>query len=147
MTYRGEALVEHAGESIVVRYDPRDITQLLVYRHEPDREVYLGVAQAQDFEGEVLALDDAKAHSRSIREDGRAVSNDAMLDEMRDREACIEQKKKSRKDRQKEEQEELRSTPPSVIEPTSSDEVEVEESESDLEIPEYEIWDFDDDDF
>lgn len=143
LTYWSGTLAEHAGENIVLRYDPRDITKVLVYRHETDCEVYLGVAQAQDFEGEVLALDDAKAHSRRIRDDGKAISNDSMLDEMRDREAFIDQKKKSRKDHQKEEQKDLRPNPPSVIEPASSDKIDAEETERNLEIPEYEIWDFD----
>ncbi|RZM78651.1 Mu transposase C-terminal domain-containing protein [Leptolyngbya iicbica] len=150
LAYRGEALAEHAGENIVLRYDPRNIAQVLVYRHDPDREVYLGVAQALEFEGEVLALDDAKAHSRRIREDGKAVSNDAMLDEMRDREAFVDQKNKSRKDRQKDEQADLRPTTPPIIGPDSSDEpsvdVQPDESPEELDIPEFDIWDFDDDD-
>jgi putative transposase len=166
LSYWGEALTPHAGENITLRYDPRDITSVRVYRHEPDREVYLGVAKAQDFEGETLSLDDAKAYSRQIRKDGRAVSNDSMLDELRDREAFIEQKKKTRKDRQKEEQADLRPTPPSPIPPDvdelSDDElprVPVAETEVDTdspnnldtapaesEIPHYEIWDFDNDD-
>lgn len=146
LTYWGETLAEQAGENIVLRYDPRDITRLLVYRYESDREVYLGVAQAQDLEGEVLALDDAKAHSRRIREDGKAVSNDAMLDEMRDREAFVDEKKKSRKERQKEEQEDLRQTPLPVIEADSFDEDESGEPQDNLEIPEFEIWEFDNND-
>ena len=150
LAYRGDALAEHAGENIVLRYDPRNITQVLVYRHEPDREVYLGVAQAIDFEGEVLTLDDAKAHSRCIREDGKAVSNDTMLDEMRDREAFIGQKQKSRKDRQKDAQAALRPATPPILGPDSSDltsaDVQPDESPEDLEIPEFDIWDFDDDD-
>ncbi|MGF1460769.1 MAG: Mu transposase C-terminal domain-containing protein [Leptolyngbyaceae cyanobacterium] len=147
LTYWGETLAEHAGENIVLRYDPRDITRVLVYRHEPDREVYLGVAQAQDFEGEVLALDDAKAHSRRIREDGKAVSNDTMLDEMR--EAFIEQKKKSRKERQKEEQADLhiqqKSNETSAIpdpERQETDTIPIDESD----IPTFTIWDFEDED-
>ena len=137
---------------------------MLVYRHEPDREVYLGVAKAQDFEGETLSLDDAKAHSRKIRQEGMAVSNDSMLDELRDREAFIEQKKKTRKDKQKEEQAELRpaskliipleedegledapSAPQAVVK-LGSEEDDPNNVEEDSSIPEFEIWDFDDED-
>ncbi|MBW4482092.1 MAG: Mu transposase C-terminal domain-containing protein [Tildeniella torsiva UHER 1998/13D] len=164
LSYWGETLPAHAGENITLRYDPRDITHVLVYRHEPDREVYLGVAKAQDFEGETLSLDDAKAHSRQIRQDGLKVSNDSMLDELRDREAFIEQKKKTRKDKQKEEQAELRPAPKLII-PLEEDEglenaqslpesavkfgtekSELGNIEENLDIPEFEIWDFDDDD-
>lgn len=164
LSYWGETLPVHAGENITLRYDPRDITHVLVYRHEPDREVYLGVAKAQDFEGETLSLDDAKAHSRQIRQDGRTVSNDSMLDELRDREAFIEQKKKTRKDKQKEEQAELRPVPkliipleedeelenahfvPGVVIKVGTEESDLGNSEEDLSIPQFEIWDFDDDD-
>lgn len=70
------------------------------------------------------------------------------MTEMRDREAFIEQKKKSRKDRQKEEQAEVRPTLPPVIAPDlSNDELEELHDHDPSDIPEYEIWDFDDDDF
>ncbi len=70
------------------------------------------------------------------------------MTEMRDREAFIEQKKESRKDRQQEEQADVRSTPLPVIEPDFSSQ-ESEKSHDDVlaDITEYEIWDFDDDDF
>jgi putative transposase len=66
LTYQDDALAAHAGEPITLRYDPTDITRVMVYRHDSDREVYLGSAQAQDFEGETLSLDDAKANSRQL---------------------------------------------------------------------------------
>lgn len=145
LTYQADDLAEHAGENITLRYDPRDITHISVYRHESDREVYLGIAQAQDFEGETLSLDDAKAHSRQIRQDGQKVNNDSMLDELRDREAFIDQKQKTRKDRQKEEQEEIRPAPKPIVISNEAD-LEQKECQDDVVIPEFEIWDFDDDD-
>jgi len=148
LTYQDDALAQHAGEPITLRYDPSDITKVMVYHHEPDREVYLGIAQAQDFEGETLSLDDAKANSRQIRKDGKAVNNDTMLDELRDREAFVDQKKKSRKDRQKEEQAEihpdLQPVEPTVAE-AGADEPEIV-GEQEFNLPDFEIWDFDDED-
>ncbi len=149
LTYQSDTLAGCAGDNITLRYDPRNIAQVLVYRNEADREVYLGVAQAQDFDGEIISLDEVKAHSRKIRKEGDLISNDALLDEIRDREAFIGQKKKSRKERQKEEQEELRPTPKIVLEEDAEfiaetiTSEEQEHSES-LDIPDYEVWDFDD---
>jgi putative transposase len=145
LTYQSDALAEHAGDDITLRYDPRNIAQVLVYRHEPDREVYLGIAQAQDFEGETISLDDAKAHSRKIRQEGKAVSNDSLLDELRDREAFIEKKQKTRKERQKEEQAEIQPLSQVVFEHEVELETIEEKNQEELIIPEFEIWDFDDD--
>jgi putative transposase len=70
LMYRGEYLAGYAGESVVLRYDPRDITTVLVYRQEGSKEVFLARAYAQDLETEQLSLDEAKASSRRIREAG-----------------------------------------------------------------------------
>lgn len=84
--YRGEYLARYAGESVVLRYDPRDITTILVYRIEGDQEVFLARAYAQDLETEELSLDEAKASSRKVRSLGKAVSNRSILAEVRERE-------------------------------------------------------------
>jgi putative transposase len=74
LTYRGENLAGYAGETVALRYDPRDITTVLAYRTEGDREVFLACAYAQDLETEQLSIDEAKASSRKVREAGKAVS-------------------------------------------------------------------------
>ncbi len=79
LTYRGKNLAGYAGESVALRYDPRDITTVLVYRTEGDREVFLARAYAQDLETEQLSIDEAKASSRKVREAGKAVSNRSIL--------------------------------------------------------------------
>lgn len=71
LMYRGENLAGYAGERVVLRYDPRDITTILVYRWERDREVFLARAYAQDLETEQLSLEEVKASNKKIREKGK----------------------------------------------------------------------------
>jgi len=71
-----------------------------------------------------------------------------VLDEMRDREAFLDQKKKTRRDRQKDEQATLPRSPKPVkpVEPDATQtSAAATPSEPDLEIPQFEIWDFDED--
>lgn len=85
LMYRGECLARYAGESVVLRYDPRDITTILVDHKEGSKEVFLARAYAQDLQTEQLSLDEAKASRRKVREAGKAVSNRSILAEVRDR--------------------------------------------------------------
>ena len=107
LTYWGENLAGYAGESVVLRYDPRDITTVLVYRQKGSKEEFLARAFAQDLETEQLSLDEAKASSRKVREAGKTVTNRSILAEVRDRQTFTSQKK-SKKERQKAEQAELK---------------------------------------
>ncbi|NEP54079.1 MAG: hypothetical protein F6K65_36925 [Moorea sp. SIO3C2] len=88
LVYRGDCLGGYAGEKVVIRYNPRDITTLLVYQEEDGKDVFVARAHAQDLETEQLSLAEAKAMSRRIREQGRLVSNQSILSEVlsRDRE-------------------------------------------------------------
>ncbi|MEH2160659.1 MAG: Mu transposase C-terminal domain-containing protein [Nostoc sp.] len=120
LIYRGELLAGYAGESVVLRYDPRDITTILVYRTEGDKEVFLARAYAQDLETEELSLDEAKAISRKVREAGKAVSNRSILAEVRERET-FQTQKKTKKERQKVEQAEVKKAKQLIpVEPESS---------------------------
>nr|WP_242031792.1 MULTISPECIES: Mu transposase C-terminal domain-containing protein [Aphanizomenon] len=103
LTYRGENLAGYAGESVVLRFNPKDITTILVYRQTGSQEEFLARAYAQDLETEELSLDEAKAMSRRIRQAGKEISNRSILAEVRDRETFVKQKK-TKKKRQKEEQ-------------------------------------------
>ncbi|MBD1996139.1 Mu transposase C-terminal domain-containing protein [Leptolyngbya sp. FACHB-541] len=158
--YQNDDLAAYAGETVVIRYNPGDITTVLVYRQEVKREaseyepseqnlkwikeIFLASAHIQDLEDKQLSLDEAKDMSRTIREQGKAVNHDSMLDEVRDREAFLAQKKKTRRDREKEEQTLLKSTE-NVAMPTEPSEPDIREEQV-LEIPQFEIWDFDDED-
>ena len=103
LTYRCENLAGYAGESVMLRFDPKDITTILVYRQTGSQEEFLARAYAQDLETEELSLDEAKAMSRRIRQAGKEISNRSILAEVRDRETFVKQKK-TKKERQKEEQ-------------------------------------------
>jgi putative transposase len=108
LMYRGEYLAGYAGETVNLRFDPRDITTILVYRQEKNQEVFLTRAHAQGLETEQLSLDEAEAASRRLRSAGKTISNQSLLQEVIERDALVTSKK-SRKERQKLEQAVLRS--------------------------------------
>ncbi|WP_321170069.1 Mu transposase C-terminal domain-containing protein [Mastigocoleus testarum] len=140
LTYRGDLLAGYAGESVVLRYDPRDITTILVYRQERGKEVFLARAYAQDLETEELSLDEAKATSRKIREVGKTISNRSILAEVRERETFVT-KKKTKKERQKAEQAELKKTKqPLPVEVEEEVEVTANESKPGAEM--LEVFDY-----
>lgn len=103
LTYRGENLAGYAGENVILRFDPKDITTVLVYHQEGNKEEFLARAFAQDLETEQLSLDEAKASSRKIREMGKIISNRSILAEVRDRDTFVT-RKKTKKERHKAEQ-------------------------------------------
>ncbi|MEH2412425.1 Mu transposase C-terminal domain-containing protein [Nostoc sp.] len=136
LMYRGELLAGYAGESVVLRYDPRDITTILVYCTEGDKEVFIARAYAQDLETEELSLDEAKASSRKVREAGKAVSNRSILAEVRERET-FQTQKKTKKERQKVEQAEAKKAKHIIpVEPEEVVEVVSIDSETESEMPE-----------
>lgn len=146
LTYRGEHLAGYAGESVVLRYDPRDITTILIYRRERDKEEFLARAFALDLEAEELSLDEAKANARKLRDAGKSVSNRSILQEVQDRQLFVDAKqsdrKKSRKARRQDEQKELRSPQKPVEQPepevVEADEVlSASEPETDVEVLDY----------
>ncbi len=109
ITYRGEYLAAYAGESVTLRFDPRDISTVFVYRQESGKEVLLSQAHAIDLETEQISLEEAKAASGRIRSAGKQLSNKSILTEVRDRDTFLKQKKKSQKERKKEEQAQVHS--------------------------------------
>ena len=112
LIYKGEYLGGYEGETIIIRYDPRDITGILVYRRENSKEVFLTRAYAVDLEGESLSLIDAKASAKRVRNAGRNLSNRSVLMEVEERSNFTT--KKTKKQRQKEEQERVK---PSMASP------------------------------
>ena len=102
--YRGDYLAAYAGESVLLRYDPRDITTVWVYRIDKGKEELLSAAHALNWETEQLSLEEAKAASQKVRSVGKTLSNKSILAEIHDRDTFIKQKKKTQKERKKEEQ-------------------------------------------
>ncbi|WP_243713860.1 Mu transposase C-terminal domain-containing protein [Nostoc sp. 106C] len=119
ITYRGEYLAAYAGESVILRFDPRNISTVFVYRQDSGKEVFLSQAHAIDLETDQISLEEAKAASRKLRDAGKKISNKSILAEVRDRDTFIKQKKKSQKERKKEEQAQVHSVykPPQIHEP------------------------------
>jgi putative transposase len=99
LTYQGEHLAAYAGESVILRYDPRDITTIWIYQLQGSKEVFLTRAHATGLEAEILAHAEAKAMSRRIRAAGEEVSQKSLLNEVRERDLVIEkiQRQKQRK--------------------------------------------------
>lgn len=97
LTYRGEHLGGHAGESIVIRYNPRDITSVLIYQCSGAKDVFVARAHAQGLETECLSLAEAQAISRRVRAAGRVVSNQSLLLEVQRRDSEVKQLRRGRK--------------------------------------------------
>jgi putative transposase len=102
LTYQGEHLAAYAGETVILRYDPRDITTVWIYQLQDSKEVFLTRAHAQGLETEMLAYAEAKAMSRRIRAAGQEVSARSLLEEVRDRDVAIEKLQRQRKRKQNE---------------------------------------------
>lgn len=123
LVYRGEYLGGYGGQTVVLRYDPRDISSLLVYRQEGSKDVFLTRAHAQHLDTERLPLAEAKAISRRIRQKSKAITNESVLKEVRDRSRFVEKL--------------LKESAPSVWERTSMQELALEgiEEEEEQEAP------------
>lgn len=142
LTYKGENLAGYAGDNVVLRYDPRDITTVWVYRREGNKEEFLARAFAQDLETEQLSLDEAKASSLKVRKAGKEVSNRSILAEVRDRQVFTTQKK-TKKERQKAEQAELiQAKQPLPVELEVEEEVETVSTSSQPEYQMPEVFDY-----
>ena len=139
--YRGEYLAGYAGKTVILRYEPRDITEVMVYRHEDNKEVFLARAFAQDLETETISLDEAKASSRKVREAGKTISNRSILNEIRDRDLFTPPDKKTRKERQKEEQAQL-PTQQRFSKTEILDDFAEEEIQTTKEAPNVEVFDY-----
>ncbi|AFZ20491.1 Mu transposase C-terminal domain-containing protein [Allocoleopsis franciscana] len=141
LMYQGECLAGYAGERVVLRYDPRDITTILVYRREHDREVFLAKAHAEGLETEQLSLEEAKDASKKIREKGKTISNRTILEEVRDRDIFVAQKK-TKKERQKAEQADLYSVT-KQSQPIELEAEDVEPVSATLEVERVEVLNYD----
>ncbi|HEY9660111.1 MAG TPA: Mu transposase C-terminal domain-containing protein [Allocoleopsis sp.] len=91
LTYQGEHLAAYAGESVIVRYNPRDITTIFIYQQQETKEVFLTRAHAMGWETETLSYAEAQALSQRRREAGKAIGHQSMLEEVRDRDRRVKQ--------------------------------------------------------
>lgn len=144
INYKGEYLEGYAGKTISIRYDPRDITTIWIYQWDKGQEEFLTRAFAQGLETESLSLDDAKASAKRLREQAKTINNDAILQEVIEREVSVN--KKTRKQRQKQEQ----SYKATSVQPVITEEPKVNQPDDELvnesvdsAIEEIEVWDLD----
>ena len=84
LLYKGEYLKGFASDVAVLRYDPRDITSLYIYRAQGERDIFLTRAHAQNLETERLSLPEAKVISRRLRQVRQEITNASVLTEIRD---------------------------------------------------------------
>lgn len=101
LIYQGEHLAGYAGESVVVRYNPRDITTVLIYQQQGAKDVFLTRAHAQGLETETLSLAEASAISARQRKAGQAVTNQSLLLEVRARDIALDSIQTQKKRQQK----------------------------------------------
>jgi putative transposase len=96
LTYRGEHLEGYTGSWVVLRYHPRDITSILIYREEGGKDVFLSRAHATGLETEMLSYAEAQAMSRRLRQAGKAISNQSIFSEVRSRDRDIEDQQRQK---------------------------------------------------
>lgn len=142
LTYRADHLRGRDGETVALRYDPADVTTLLVYKINADStEEFLDYAHAQGLETEHLSLRELKAINKRLKEASEEINNDSILEAMLDRQAFVEQTiKQNRKQRRQAANEQVNPVEPvakkfAVPEPK---EVEIE-SDAEAEIPKYQV--------
>jgi putative transposase len=73
LRYRGDNLAVYKGENVIIKFDPRNILTLSVYRREGEADVFLDLAYSQDWETGTLSLDEAKAMIQKVREKGKEI--------------------------------------------------------------------------
>lgn len=91
LTYQGEHLAAYAGETVILRYNPRDITTVYVYQLQDNQEVFLTRAHAMGWETETLSYRESQALSQRRRAAGKAVDSGSQLAEVRDRDRRVKQ--------------------------------------------------------
>ena len=91
LVYKSEHLKSMAGEIVSIRYDPQDITTILVYERLPDStEQFLDYAHAEGIEDRMLSLRHLQAIKQAVRDESEEINNQAIL-AMLDREEFIEE--------------------------------------------------------
>jgi putative transposase len=134
LVYQGEHLAAYAGERVIIRYNPRDITTIYIYQLQDSKEVFLTRAHAQGWETETLSYKEAQVLSERRREASKAIELQSMLSEVRDREKKIKTLQQTQKKRQQAEAQQLPITfvPPETS-PEQVDTVAIEQNKTTAE--------------
>lgn len=143
--FRAEHLRGRAGEVVTVRFDPDDITTILVYQRNADgTEEFLDYAHAQGLETERLSLRELEARNKRRREAGEEIK-DLTLEAMLDRDAFVENLVKRNRQQRKQAAQEQVNPKQSVAKKfaiSKPEEIEAEpllEAEPEAELPAYQV--------
>jgi putative transposase len=140
LSYRGEYLEGYIGSWVVLRYNPRDITSILIYREEGGKDIFLSRAHANGLETESLSYAEAQAMSRRLRQEGRAISNASIFHEVRSRDQEVEEQRRRLRSGKK-----LTVVAEPVVEPVFTiDPIDGEEEENPaIEVSDVRVFDYD----
>ncbi|WP_017294851.1 Mu transposase C-terminal domain-containing protein [Geminocystis herdmanii] len=147
ITYKSEQLRGMAGEIVSIRYDPEDITTILVYERLNDgTEQFLDYAHAQGLEAERLSLRELKAINKHLNREQENINNDAVLEAMLEREVLLENLTKNNRLERRQLAHQKVNPAKSIAEKLTIPEPEPIEDDEDLEeeIPSYEVIYMDD---
>jgi putative transposase len=112
LRYKGENLGGFAGQRILLRFDPRDITMVLVYSRQDNLEKFLARAYAVGLEAERLSLEEIKHARKKAEKSGKGINNISIMEEAIRRRNFLKQKtSKSKAERRKAEQERVEAKP------------------------------------
>ena len=97
LIYKGENLIGYEGTQVSLRYDPRDITTVWVYRWDAGKDVFLTRAFAQGLEVTSLTLADAQSARKQLRQTSQSISNSSILAEVERRQQDVAKTVKARR--------------------------------------------------
>ncbi|MGG6297720.1 Mu transposase C-terminal domain-containing protein [Leptolyngbya sp. AN02str] len=134
LTYQGEHLAAYEGETVILRYNPRDITTVYVYQLQDNQEVFLTRAHAIGWETETLSYREAQALSERRRAAGKAIDTGAQLAEVRERDRQVKQVRRQKRQQAEAVLSDFQSSSPAMtqaaaapaVAPTTPPEAEVE---------------------
>ncbi len=105
LRYKAENLAAYAGQKVLLRYDPRNITMVFVYDRKDSREKFLARAYAVGLEAERLSIEEVKHARKKAEMSGKGVNNISILEEATRRQNFLKLKtKKTKSERRKAEQ-------------------------------------------
>lgn len=112
LLYKGENLGQHVGDNVFLRFDPRDITMLLVYSRRNGREKFIARAYAVGLESDRLSLEEVIYSAKKLRKSGKTINNVAIREEtIRRRQRFASKKNKTKKERRNAEEAKVNPTP------------------------------------
>jgi len=143
LIYKGENLLGYEGQQVSLRYDPKDVTTVWVYRRDGGNEEFLTRAFAQGLEVTTLTLADAQSARRELRQANQSISNSSILAEVERRDRDVAKTVKAR--RQKAQAEFKPLAPAPSVERDDVDEMPQEEPVKPIEP--VKTWDLDEEEY